>query len=50
MGDIEYSTVVSDTAAFWDYAFEPDWKVEARIFDDVTVLLVILVDVGSSCQ
>jgi|SRR5436309_6165606 len=50
MGDIEYSTAASDAAAFRDYAFEPDRKVKARILDKVTVLSVILVDVGSSCQ
>ena len=50
MGDIEYSTIVSNTAAFRDYAFEPDRKVKARILDDITVLSMVLVDVGSSCQ
>ena len=50
MGDIEYSTAVSNTTALRDYAFEPDRKVKARILDNVTMLPVILVDVGSSCQ
>ena len=50
MGDIEYPTVVPDAVAFRDYAFEPDGEVETSIFDNVAVLPVILVDVGSSCQ
>ncbi len=50
MGDVEYSTVVPDAVAFRDYAFEPDGKVETRILDNVAVLSVILIDVGSSCQ
>jgi len=50
MGDIEYSTAVSDAAAFRDYAFEPDRKVKTRILDNITMFPVILVDVGSSCQ
>ena len=50
MGDVEYSTIVSNTAAFRDYAFEPDRKVKARILDDISVISMVLVDVGSSCQ
>ena len=50
MGDVEYSTVVPDAVAFRDYALEPDGEVETSILDNVTVLPVILIDVGSSCQ
>jgi len=50
MGDVEYSTAVSNTPALRDYAFEPDRKVKARILDKITMLPVILVDVGSSRQ
>jgi hypothetical protein len=48
--DIEYSTIVPDAVAFRDYAFEPHRQVETGILDNVTVLPVILIDVGSSCQ
>ena len=50
MGDVEYSTVVPDAVAFRDYALEPDGEVETSILDNVTVLPVILIDLGSSCQ
>jgi hypothetical protein len=50
VGDIEYSTVVPDAVALRDYALEPDRKVETRILDNVAVLLVIVIDVSSSCQ
>jgi hypothetical protein len=50
VGDVEYSTVVPYAVAFRDYAFEPDGEIETRILDNVSVLPVILVDVGSSRQ
>jgi hypothetical protein len=50
VGDIEYATVVPDAAAFRDYAFEPDGEIETSILDNIAVLLVILIDLGSFCQ
>ena len=50
MRDIEYSTIVPHAVAFRDYAFEPHRQVETGILDNVTMLPVILIDVGSSCQ
>ena len=50
MRDIEYSTVVSDTAAFRDYTLEPDRKIEARILNNVTMLPMILIDMSSPRQ
>ena len=50
MGDVEYPTVVPDAVAFRDYAFKPDGEVETRVLDNLAVLPMILIDVGSFCQ